>query len=335
MKATSARRWVAAGALLLGILGPSIPAHAQSTWYWYYSPTGGGGCWNTSAGPSHGATAYQCDDPGSKYLPSSTIAGQTVQTSIGDGVWGNVDGHAAHSGDYCNSYDMTAFSGYVQGNPYYWGDPASGSYCYADGSTWGTNINPTGATAAGAQHFASVQGTQVFPWSFGTNPELYIYNQFGDFTNTSSSAWGYLCADLKDTGGAGDTLEICGDEWDWHRQAANKVGCFHPAGQTPTALPEDYFEPSGENFTTERSGSSNTVTSQTIARGTVFSMDITTQNLQTAITWANSWCSAQGTWSSNLAGYRLMGVEDGEELAQNTGDINGAEQALLFATLYG
>lgn len=313
----------------------STDARAQSVWYWYYSPSSGGGCWNTVSSPTKGSAAYQCDDPGANYLPSSTIAGQTVHTYIQNGAFDDVRSVAAHSGDYCNSYDMAAFTSYLDSDPYYFGNPTSRSYCYADGSEWGQNVNDSAANAAGAQHFASVQGTAAFPWSFGSAPSLYIYSTFGDSTNTSSSAWGYLCADLIDTAGASNELEICGDEWDWNRQQPNLVGCGNLDG-VQLAMPEDYFRATAQRYTTERAGSSDTVTSVTVPARTVFSMEITVQDLTNAISGANSTCgSLYGTsWSDSVSGYRLMGVEDGEELALVNGDINGNEDGLLFGTLY-
>ncbi len=316
-------------ALLVGVVAQATPAQA-TTRYWYNNPG---------------------SNPGANYLPHTTINGQSVQTYYQYGVWGNVSSGASVSGDYCNTYNMTPFSGYLDGNPYYYGDATSRSYCYAQGSIWGTNVN--GSNGAGAQHFASTQGASAYPWatSFGANPSLYMFSKLGVTTNTSSQAWAYLCADLIDTLGVGDILEICADEWDWgQKNSPDIVGCFNPTFLPPalyvkpTALPVAWVEPANSappkpyapRYFEERPQSSNTVTTKLVTRGTPFSVDITKTHLLNAIADSASCNASYGTnFSTKTWGYRLMGVEDGLELGAGvTGRVNGVEEGLVVATLY-
>jgi len=88
-------------------------------------------------------------------------------------------------------------------------------------------------------------------------------------------------------------------------------------------------------------GSSAVQTSQTVNPAKDFSMQISKSQLQQAINLVNTAC--QGTsgfhLSSDIAHYRLLGVEDGlEQSTQGNSntlyDTNGSESGLIFATLY-
>jgi hypothetical protein len=325
-------------AMFVGVLAQATPAHAQSQWYWYYST--GGPCWNTVAGPSHGGPSYACDSPGASYLQNNYVH---------NGARGDVT-DTTGSGDYCNSYansqNAFAFTQYLDSpSNYYWGDPTTQSYCYANGTTWGTNVNEQANTsrAGGAQHFASVKGTAVYPWAssngFGSSPLLYIDAQFGAFTNTSSQAWGYLCADFLDTAGSSQILELCGDEWDW----GNKMkglgygtgDCSGPIyGAPDLAMEFQKFNSSYTHYFTTRNGT--TSTSKTLARGTDFSLQISTTQLLNAAKQANTDCSSHvHLTTTSASGYKLVGVEDGiEQGGSSTGQVNAEEKGLIFATLY-
>jgi hypothetical protein len=337
------KRLVITLAVLIGVLAPSTPAYASSTWYWYYSQSTGG-CWNTVAAP--GSPAYVCNNVAASYVP--TYQGQN--TYIHNGAFGDVTSAASRSGDYCNSYDDQvngdSFSGDVDANPYYYGDPSTtdtfnGSYCYADGDVWGPNDNQKAGTTPlnpGVQHFASVQGITAKPWSFGTSPVLYVRSNFGVQTNSSTHAWGYLCADLKDAG-TGDTLEICADDWDWgSKNAPNNVGgCSSGTAfsSPPLGMVEDYLAAPGttEVYTTTQPGSSYTSTGAKTLTSSVFSYTITAAQVIQAAKDTNRVCGlAMNTTSA--ASYRLMGVEQGVELGNSTGDVNSSTGNLQFATLY-
>jgi hypothetical protein len=350
---TSLQRIVVAVALFAGVLVPATAGHASPPpWYWYQSPVGStGGCIQTTASPSQGASNEPCDNIGSGYLGS--------QNHLPNGAFGDMN--AGSSGDFCNSYESAPygdpFYGYVDNNPYYYGDthpapdPFTGSYCYADKTVWGSNDNQTTSSLLypGVQHFASLQGIVAKPWSFGTNPSLYMYGEFGVMTNTAVQAWGYLCADLEDTtAGYNGTLEICDDVWDWggKNPLFSFAGCSTGSAYhaRPLGTVENWVQ--STRYSTERSGSKPTQTTATIKTPLPFSVQITTQNLLNAIADAKAGCSAQSggfalQLSNNTQNYRLMGVEQGLELGKDKqtppttkGNVNGVEQALLFATLY-
>ncbi|MGH8891299.1 MAG: hypothetical protein ACRDV3_16250 [Acidothermaceae bacterium] len=339
------------GALFFATFGSATAAHAQSAWYWWES-NNNQDCWSTTAGPS-APWSPQCVTPGANYFPTSN--GRT--TYIGRGFYGgafaDVDGHASQSGDYCNSYPQT-FSTYLDApSDYYWGESSSQSYCYAKGALWGTNVknnvtdnsNPgKDYPAPGAQHFASLQSIGAYPWSSqfgGANAQLYVRTQFGVSTNSTTQAWGYVCADLVDTAGQGNTLEVCGDKWDWGKKVpdAHDMACMNLSGEKPIALPVNKYG-TDHTYMTTQPGSASTATSKTLTRGTLFTMAITSTNLLNAIRDANSstiGCTKNHQyWSTNLSGYRLMGVEDGLELSDATPNhqVNGAEQGLVVADLY-
>jgi hypothetical protein len=340
-------------ALVLGVALPATSAAAQQPpWYWYNSSASTtGGCWESVASPSAGAQDINnCDTISSGYVP--TYGG--LNTYLHNGALWDVTSKAARSGDYCNSYNDQVngdpFTGDVDQDPYYYGDPSTtdtyhGSYCYADAATWGTNDNEISGGPIynpGVQHFASIQGIIAKPWSFGGSPELFVNSKFGVMTNSSTHAWGYLCADLKDPS-SGEALEICADVWDWgNKNAPNNVGgCISAStgakyGSPALGMVEDYLAKPGtqEIYTTTRPGSSYTQTNaKTLTPVALFSMDITTANLKQAASDADRVCGLSLS-TTNLAGYQLMGVEQGVELGSSTGDVNGVEQDLQFATLY-
>jgi hypothetical protein len=359
------------------VLPYASSAHASGEYNWYNS-TSTGGCWATSGG-SGGSSAAQCDSPGANWLGqnynSSTNRGAHY---VGGGAGGDVM-YTKSSGDYCNSYSAAGwntvpFNTYL--SSYYWGAASStfnGSYCYADGSAWGTNVSDTSTStnrtiyAAGAQHFASVQGVAAYPWSsskFGSSPMLYTLGKLGVFANTSKQAWGYLCADVQDTGGSGQVLELCGEEWDWGSKQTLPVqtaGCSSPGYGDPNmpafgAINQKFGKdlnggiPASSQIFTTRGGSYPVQTAQTFARTTpfTFSMQVSTTQLNNAIRMVNAQCKSTAgmtSFSTNVSQYRLLGVEDGVEqgLCQptvqtcppaGTYDVNAAESGLYFSTLY-
>jgi hypothetical protein len=291
--------------LVVFLLGATSVASASS-FYWYgESPD----CWQTG---QPGSSGKACDYPGG--------------SEIYDAVTGDLN--ATASGDYCNPYDGTI------------GQELSGATCANEDASWplsfsDSTTNCTSSTAAcGIQHYVSLINQDDLPWSsnwFG-KPALVIS---ADLNVTSVSnptnAWEYICPLLK----APEQpyyLELCFDEWQGAAPQGNlpkppfsedgyglDVSCAGVTVKGVGSSVDTFVSPFalGEPtpYATTLSGSTNTISGGTTGGAKVFTAEITLANLENVINRDNA---APGTGcgrglSSNLAGYQLVGVEDGNE----------------------
>jgi hypothetical protein len=315
-------------AWMLALGGASV-AHAN-TFYWYgESPD----CWQTGT-PS--APNKACDYPGG--------------SSTGNAITGDLN--VPQSGDYCNVYFVTAS-------------------CANQDAVWPMSFDSTsepcpaqkGARPCGVQHYASLNTQEDFPWSSGSfsEPALVVSTELAIKINKTNSTWAYLCPVLQAPSPHNAYLEYCFDEWQGAKSQVNlpeppfaaqgyglDVGCAGvTVGGTASAV-DTLVSPFALNqptpYGTTLSGSVNTGTGEGTAV-VPFTAEITLANLQNAINRDNEatnpshpetpgpgYGCARGL-SSNLSGYRLVGVEDGTEGYPST-SVNATTQNLRAWTAY-
>jgi hypothetical protein len=297
------------------LIGATSVASASS-FYWYgESPD----CWQTG---QPGSSGKACDYPGG--------------SEIYDAVTGDLNANA--SGDYCNPYDGTI------------GQELSGATCANEDASWplsfsDSTTNCTSSTAAcGIQHYVSLVNQDDLPWSsswFG-NPALVISADLNvTSVSTPTDAWEYICPLLK----APEQpyyLELCFDEWQGAATQGNlpkppfsedgyglDVSCapvtVKGVGSSDDTLVSPFALNDPTPYATTLSGSTNTIAGGTTGGAKLFTAKITLANLENAINRdneaanpANGGAAGPGYGcgrglSSNLSGYQLVGVEDGNE----------------------
>jgi len=345
------------------LLLATTPAGATS-WYPWYAPTSTGasitnGNVTTTVGPNY-------------LLGTPNHTAHITQAGINQAPW------TSPVGDYCGYYNVPTLN---QGNPYSWkafsgfdtptpyaqysawdgaGSPFAwpGSTCQASANTWGYWIDwqDPGVQcelphSCGMTHAVSLNQQNAFPWFeywFGTNPgrALVLQANFDAANawagNTRLEGWAFLCAELQDTYGNGDTIEYCMDQWqpntNYKPQALTCSGADPTTGKAFTGV----TVPLGSNssYVSTEPWSQSAITDGSTGNHT-FAGYITTTNLQSAISDLNNTvmpqtpgCTSLPRLSTNPDNYQLVGISDGIEAWHGTYQIGGNASSLYVETAY-
>jgi len=270
-------------------------------------------------------------------------------------------------GDYCNYYRLApldqeipdslgGLTGFTAPMPYsgYQLGADTGSGCEASGDRWAeglSGIEPSPdcadvANVCGMQHSVSFgEAPYYLPW-YAPNAYFILTAVYEPavfrYSGSNSDAWGYLCALLEDTS-SGQRLEYCLNEWStWGAPPDEVTAFFDPFTGRGFAGVQTNFD-RATRFATEEPESHDTIAGPgAVGQAYTYSAAITRGDLASAVTAINAriegangdTCpTGQTCYSTDPGRYKLIGLENGQEMWGDATYLGGNESHLSAATV--
>lgn len=354
---------VAVFAMLSAVVAPS-PAHAINIYYWY-TPYGSTDLLQTTTAPPNGS--FITSTPGPNYLASHELTNGAfggIRSSVaGDycDAYGlppldrpGTDPLADRTGmpmpDPISDYQRQSSvptSGYNSGcqaaNFEVWGQWIAPWGWHVNADDYNTSSNNCFFTC-GMLHYVSLAGTADYPWGTAwLNGQLTLYSQFAMnryiTTRSDAGAWAYTCAELADVSAQTSVeparyVEYCMAKWEVYAITPITCQAMTLANGKAAAVELVIGQLNGQSPYFQNVGTPTVFSGTSGALGTrhTFEATIGTTNLHQAVYDVSKTCGVN--YSSNLANYRLIGLEDGIEGWRYMEKLDGSDVQLQAWTAY-